>query len=259
MSVPAESILFDLWSATYDRPELQYSTYRPVHDAVLARLAGLTPSMILDLGCGTGQLTRRLRHEYPDAVVIGADLSTGMLHRAASSHAVSGYPDTVPADRLADQLADRLAGHLAGERGADADGDADGEGNGDDARRGHRGSIAFVQADAQRLPIASGNIDVVVCTESFHWYQDQAAAVAEIHRVLTPGGRLVIASVATVTGVADVAIQRVTAAAGRPIKVIPKRRLRQLLEAGGFEVTHQGRIPRLGLVPWPLLSDAVRR
>lgn len=207
MSVPAESIFFDLWSASYDRPGLQATTYRPIHDAVLARLDGLTPDRILDLGCGTGQLTERLRTRFPSAELIGVDLSDGMLEKAA--------------DRT----------HATG----------------------------FVRANAQCLPLAPGSLDVVTCTESFHWYEDQEAAVAELARLLRPGGRLVIASIATVTGFADDAIQRATAAAGRPIRAIPKRKLKQLLQGGGFDVQHQGRIPRLGFVPWPMLTDATRR
>lgn len=46
------SRLFDRWSQTYDRMGLQLSTYRPVHDAVLARLDDLDPSTVVDLGCG---------------------------------------------------------------------------------------------------------------------------------------------------------------------------------------------------------------
>jgi malonyl-CoA O-methyltransferase len=234
MSVPAESIFFDLWSATYDRPGVQYSTYRPIHDAVLARLEGVAPSVILDLGCGTGHLTTRLRVEFPEATVVGADLSDGMLTRAARR-----VDDNVGADE------EQAGDDQSDDAGAPAD----------DAER----PIAFVRADAQRLPLASGSVDVIVCTESFHWYRDQEAAVAEIGRVLHSGGRLVIASIATVTGVADDALRRATTAAGRPVRAIPKRRLRHLLEAGGFEVLHQGRIPRLGFVPWPLLTDARRK
>jgi len=208
--VPAESIFFDLWSATYDRPGLQQSTYRPVHDAVLKRLDDLDPRRILDLGCGTGQLTGRLAERFPDAEVIGADLSDGMLGRAL----------------------ERVPEH-------------------------HH--VGFVRADAQRLPLADSSLDVVTCTESFHWYADQEAAAAELARLLRPGGRVVIASIATVTGFADEAIQRATALAGRPVRAIPKRQLRRLLEAAGFEVEHQGRIPRLGFVPWPVLTDATRR
>ncbi len=38
-------------------------------------------------------------------------------------------------------------------------------------------------------PVASGAIDAVVCAQSFHWFATPAA-VAEIHRVLKPGGVL---------------------------------------------------------------------
>lgn len=207
MSVPAESIFFDLWAANYDRPGFQATTYRPVHDAVLARLDDVEPDRVLDLGCGTGQLVERLRDRFADAELIGIDLSDGMLQKAA----------------------------------------------------GRTPAGEFVRANAQRLPLASASLDVVTCTESFHWYDDQEAAVAEMARLLRPGGRLVIASIATVTGFADEAIQRASAAAGRPIRAIPKRKLKQLLDGGGFDVQHQGRIPRLGFVPWPVLTDARRR
>ena len=210
MSVPAESIFFDLWSATYDRAGLQQTTYRPIHDAVLSRLEGLRPDCVLDLGCGTGQLTERLGAAFPDALIVGADLSNGMLERAT--------------DRASDD-------HPA----------------------------SFVRADAQHLPFAGGSLDVVTCTESFHWYADQAAAAAELARLIRPGGRIVIASIAAVTGFADGAIQRATALAGRPVRAIPKRQLRRLLQEAGFDVLHQARIPRLGFVPWPMLTDATRR
>lgn len=218
MSVPAESIFFDLWSASYDRPGLQQTTYRPIHDAVLERLDGTAPERILDLGCGTGQLTERLRDRFTHATVVGADLSNGMLERAAL-RAEAHDAEAAPMNPL---------------------------------------SGSFVRADALRLPLADATFDVVTCTESFHWYADQAAAVAELARLVRPGGRVVIASIATVTGFADDAIQRATELAGRPIRPIPKRRLKRLLEAADFAVTHQGRIPRLGFVPWPMLTDATR-
>jgi len=78
------SRLFDRWSAVYDRPSFQAATYRPVHDAVLARLTGTQPEVVLDLGCGTGQLTRRLTEQFPDAEVVGIDYSVGMLGEAGN-------------------------------------------------------------------------------------------------------------------------------------------------------------------------------
>lgn len=93
-----ESTLFDRWSAIYDLPGFQEVTYRPVHDAVLARLAEVRPEVVLDIGCGTGHLTRRLAERFPDAEVIGVDLSAGMLGEA--SDRLAGSASLVRADAL---------------------------------------------------------------------------------------------------------------------------------------------------------------
>ena len=50
----------------------------------------------------------------------------------------------------------------------------------------------MVQGDSQRLPFASNTFDVVTSSHSFHHYPHQDQAVAEMHRVLRPGGRLMI-------------------------------------------------------------------
>src|SRR4029453_6590009 len=57
-----------------------------------------------------------------------------------------------------------------------------------------RGS-AWVQGDALRLPFRDARFDALVCTEAFHWFPDQPAALAECFRVLAPGGRLLVALV----------------------------------------------------------------
>ncbi len=201
--------IFDRWSATYDRPGLQLFTYRPIHDAVLARIDGLEPSMVVDLGCGTGQLTQRLIRGFPDANIVGVDLSDGMLTEAAGRLRQVGSDDQ-----------------------------------------------PLVRADALQLPFAASSIDLVVCTESFHWYPDQAAALAELARVLNPGGRLLIASIATVTGAGDQLLRGATRAGGRTIRALPPHRIRELLARSGFAVISQHRIPRLGLIAWPVLTDA---
>ncbi len=74
---------FDLWSRTYDDPIVQRLFYRPEQDAVLRGLERLEPESILDVGCGTGQLSRRIADALPDARVVGCDFSAGMLQRAA--------------------------------------------------------------------------------------------------------------------------------------------------------------------------------
>ena len=53
--------------------------------------------------------------------------------------------------------------------------------------RGH-----FAQGDAQCLPFQGGSFDLVVSAGVLHHVPDIAAAIAEIHRVLKPGGRFVM-------------------------------------------------------------------
>src|ERR1039458_3806155 len=48
---------FDRISGIYDTEFVQSLVYRPTQDAVLAELRTLHPSQVLDIGCGTGQLT----------------------------------------------------------------------------------------------------------------------------------------------------------------------------------------------------------
>lgn len=58
--------------------------------------------------------------------------------------------------------------------------------------RRHAGHIQPAQADSERLPFAAGTFDVVTCANSFHHYPHQDRAVAEMRRVLRPGGRLLL-------------------------------------------------------------------
>jgi ubiquinone/menaquinone biosynthesis C-methylase UbiE len=206
-SVPTS--FFDRWARTYDLVGLQRSTYRPVHDAVLRRLDGISPEVVLDLGCGTGQLTRRLAARFPAATVVGVDLSAGMLLEARR---------------------------------------ADGGGR----------SPRYVRGDALALPVRTESVDVAVCTESLHWYPDQQRVLTDLARILRPGGRLVIASIATVTRLGDRMLRGASGLGGAEIRALPPGSLRSMLRRAGFDVLHQRRVPRLGLVAWPVLTDARR-
>ena len=54
------------------------------------------------------------------------------------------------------------------------------------------GAADFIQAEAARLPVGSGMFDIVVCANAFHYFRDPAASLGEMHRVLRPGGALVL-------------------------------------------------------------------
>lgn len=56
---------------------------RPFADLV-ARVGARTPSTVVDLGCGPGELTASLAQRWPDADVLGVDSSAAMLERAAA-------------------------------------------------------------------------------------------------------------------------------------------------------------------------------
>lgn len=58
--------------------------------------------------------------------------------------------------------------------------------------RQHAGAVQPVQGDSERLPFADSSFDFITCANSFHHYPHQDRAVAEMHRVLKPGGRLMI-------------------------------------------------------------------
>lgn len=73
---------FDVWSRVYDLAPVQAAIYHPVHDAVLGELRAHPAPRILDVGCGTGDLTSRLRAELQTDVVAGCDFSAGMLEQA---------------------------------------------------------------------------------------------------------------------------------------------------------------------------------
>lgn len=49
--------------------------------------------------------------------------------------------------------------------------------------------VRLVNGTAESIPLPSASADAVVCAQAFHWFSTEAA-LAEIHRVLKPGGRL---------------------------------------------------------------------
>ncbi|WP_250035487.1 class I SAM-dependent methyltransferase [Paractinoplanes maris] len=99
------------------------------------------------------------------------------------------------------------------------------------------------EGDAQELPYAAGSFDTVVCALSLCTIPDPRAAVAEMHRVLAPGGRLLlvdhIGSTWPPIRAAQWLLERVTiATAGEHFT---RRHLATVVDAG-FEVVERERL-----------------
>ncbi|MER7045020.1 methyltransferase domain-containing protein [Streptomyces jumonjinensis] len=97
-----------------------------------------------------------------------------------------GCGNGVPALRIAGAHGVRVTGiTVSAQQVAQASERADGSDAG--------GRTSFLFADAMDLPFDDGSFDGAWAVESLVHMADQSAALAEIHRVVRPGGRLVIA------------------------------------------------------------------
>ena len=61
--------------------------------------------------------------------------------------------------------------------------------------------LAFVCGDAQSMPFPASSFDAVVNIESSHCYESMDAFLAEVYRVLRPGGRFFFADLRNTDGV----------------------------------------------------------
>ena len=106
--------------------------------------------------------------------------------------------------------------------------------------------IDYQSAPADRLPVAQAAFDVAICQHGLQFFPDRAAALAEVRRVLRPGGRVGIAVWAEIErSPAFVALEdAVREVAGDepadryrsgPWGMPRADRLRELLEESGFD------------------------
>ena len=148
---------FSAASSSYDSAARLQAVVR---NELLERLPNfkVAPRRVLDLGAGTGHATLELKRRYRDALVVAVDLAPGMLQEAGQR---LGWRERW------------LGGRLAGRRGS---------------------RFERVAGDAYRLPLANHSIDLVFSSLMLQWCDDLDAALAEIHRVLQPGGLLLFSS-----------------------------------------------------------------
>lgn len=114
----------------------------PQEAPLFDRYALAGPLRILDLGCGTGEITRRLAERYPQAALDGIDILESNL-----------------------MLARRDSTDFAGR-------------------------IRYAQGDAFALEFGDATFDLVVCRHMSQAVPDFPLVLAEITRVLKPGGWL---------------------------------------------------------------------
>jgi SAM-dependent methyltransferase len=94
---------------------------------------------------------------------------------------------------------------------------------------------AFVEGDAESLPFADQAFDAVLCECSLCTFGDKERAVAEIHRVLRPGGRLAIADVVAVRSRLPAALRGALAQVACVGDALSEGELLALVEGAGFE------------------------
>lgn len=97
---------------------------------------------VVDVGCGTGEITARLAEFYPQGALVGVDLIARHLQLARERCAAFGT------------------------------------------------RVAFREADAFALPFGDATFDLAVCRHLLQAVPHPEAAMAELVRILRPGGRL---------------------------------------------------------------------
>jgi len=139
---------FSQAAATYDAHAV---LQREVADRLFAHMefTKFKPERILDIGCGTGYFTRKLRSRFRRAQLYGLDIAAAMLKKART----------------------------------------DSRGRGLFKPRG-----GFVQASAVALPFDDGGFDLVCSNLTMQWVTDPMTMLAEMRRVLAPGGLILFST-----------------------------------------------------------------
>jgi ubiquinone/menaquinone biosynthesis C-methylase UbiE len=118
----------------------------------LALSLGPAPRRVLDVGCGTGLLLRELSRRLPQARELAGVDAAAAMIEAANA---GGEPAIEPGLR------------------SDT-------------------TVRYLHGRAERLPFAEASFDLVISTTSFDHWADQRVGLAECHRVLVPGGRIML-------------------------------------------------------------------
>jgi ubiquinone/menaquinone biosynthesis C-methylase UbiE len=123
--------------------------------------------------------------------------------------------------------------------------------------RATAGRLHLVQGDSERLPFASDSFDVVTCSHSFHHYPRQERVLSEMHRVLRPGGRLLIVDGDRDRWWGHLVFEVLVVAMEGPVRHLTSGAFRDLYRTTGFGNVYQRR--RGGPLPFLLtVGDAIK-
>jgi ubiquinone/menaquinone biosynthesis C-methylase UbiE len=101
-------------------------------------------------------------------------------------------------------------------------------------------SIRFQHATAEELPFPDTQFDLVFSTLTFHHWSDQARGVAEVARVLAPGGRWLLADF-----VAD-GLMKTVRRLLRLTQFPDRQDLNSMLATAGLQIVSERHVRRLG-------------
>ena len=105
--------------------------------------------------------------------------------------------------------------------------------------------VAWAQGDALRLPVRDSAVDAVVSTEAFHWFPDHDAALAEMARVLRPGGQALVALVNVRRREISQLMHGGSQAVGQPAWWPTRTEMRERFARAGFVDVRQRRVLRI--------------
>lgn len=91
MSYSETAFFFDGTASLYDEWFLKDTYYMEMIARIISRLLTYNPNTIVELGCGTGNLSVLLGKHFPESQVIGIDISQKLLDTAREK--CNGFPN----------------------------------------------------------------------------------------------------------------------------------------------------------------------